>query len=115
MLQQIKYNQRWTKSSIKQIKNNIASNKRSQTNVLVRPAKLGYDWKKALPSQPAQTWPRFLRPSHHREETVHYISTTDLLKIIHQLNSRDITVQLKPSEVAWRQFPKEMSFLNFGL
>lgn len=56
--------QRWTKSSIKQIKNKnkIATNKRARMNVLVRPAKLGYDRKKALPSQPAQTWPPFL---HH--------------------------------------------------
>lgn len=51
-------------------------------NFLVRSAKLGYDWKKALPSQPAQTWPPgFLCPSHHGGETVHYTSTTDLLKL----------------------------------
>lgn len=33
-------------------------------------------------------------------DTVHYITTTGLFKIIHRLNLRDTTVQLKPSKVA---------------
>lgn len=45
--------------------------KKAQMSVFVRPAKLRYDRKKALPSQPAQTWPPFLKsPSHHRGETL---------------------------------------------
>lgn len=81
-LKEMKNRQRWKRSSVKQFfkkEKTLWTNKRAWIHFFffVRPANLAYDWKKALPSQPAQTWrPLFMSfptsPSHRGGETLNF-------------------------------------------